>query len=68
MSAMSATSAAPRQIGRYLVDGVLGRGAMGTVYLATDPHIQRQVALKTINPELLRDSPEAGSAARRKTS
>uniref|UniRef100_E1TEB1 non-specific serine/threonine protein kinase n=1 Tax=Burkholderia sp. (strain CCGE1003) TaxID=640512 RepID=E1TEB1_BURSG len=63
MSAMSATSAAPRQIGRYLVDGVLGRGAMGTVYLATDPHIQRQVALKTINPELLRDSPEAGSAA-----
>ncbi|WP_084530663.1 serine/threonine-protein kinase [Burkholderia sp. WSM2232] len=63
MSTMNAMSAVPRQIGRYLVDGVLGRGAMGTVYLATDPHIQRQVALKTINPELLRDSHEAGSTA-----
>lgn len=60
---MTRTSGAPRQIGRYLVDGVLGRGAMGTVYLATDPHIQRQVALKTINPELLRDSQQEGSAA-----
>ncbi|MGY6153242.1 serine/threonine-protein kinase [Paraburkholderia graminis] len=60
---MTATSGAPRQIGRYLVDGVLGRGAMGTVYLATDPHIQRQVALKTINPELLRDSQQGSSAA-----
>ncbi len=60
---MTATSGAPRQIGRYLVDGVPGRGAMGTVYLATDPHIQRQVALKTINPELLRDSQQESSAA-----
>jgi len=60
---MTAASGAPRQIGRYLVDGVLGRGAMGTVYLATDPHIQRQVALKTINPELLRDSQQGSSAA-----
>jgi eukaryotic-like serine/threonine-protein kinase len=44
----------PRQIGRYQIEGVLGRGAMGTVYLASDPHIQRKVALKTIRGELLR--------------
>jgi eukaryotic-like serine/threonine-protein kinase len=54
-------SALPTRIGRYQVEGVLGRGAMGTVYLASDPHIQRKVALKTIRTELLRG--DAGGAA-----
>ncbi|MBP0590302.1 serine/threonine protein kinase [Paraburkholderia sp. LEh10] len=49
------TNATPGQIGRYQLERVLGRGAMGTVYLATDPHIQRQVALKTIHATLLND-------------
>jgi serine/threonine-protein kinase len=57
------TQAAPRRIGRYQVERVLGRGAMGTVYLATDPHIQRQVALKTIRAELLQDAHDDGAAA-----
>lgn len=43
----------PRRIGRYLIDGVLGEGAMGVVYKGFDTSIQRHVAIKTIRTELL---------------
>ncbi len=35
------------QFGRYRIIRALGKGAMGTVYLAEDTHIERQIALKT---------------------
>jgi CheY-like chemotaxis protein/tRNA A-37 threonylcarbamoyl transferase component Bud32 len=35
-------------LGRYQIDRELGKGAMGTVYLGTDPKIGRVVAIKTI--------------------
>lgn len=48
----------PRRIGKYLVSQRIGSGAMGIVYRATDPDIQRTVAIKTIRPPL----PTAGAA------
>jgi serine/threonine protein kinase len=38
----------PLAIGRYQVQRVLGQGAMGTVYLATDPRLMRPVAVKVL--------------------
>ena len=42
----------PQQIGRYQIVSEIGRGAMGRVYLATDPVIERQVALKIMAPQV----------------
>jgi serine/threonine-protein kinase len=38
--------------GRYRIIGELGRGAMGAVYRAVDPLIDREVAIKTLLPTL----------------
>jgi Protein kinase domain len=37
-----------RNVGRYRILDFLGAGAMGEVYLAEDPHIDRKLALKTV--------------------
>jgi len=39
---------APQRLGRYVIEKRIGRGAMGAVYLARDPRINRAVALKAI--------------------
>ena len=40
------------KIGRYEIEKTIGRGAMGVVYLARDPIIDRLVALKTLRVDL----------------
>lgn len=39
------------RIGRFEISGLLGEGAMGVVYLAHDPQIERPVAIKTLRLE-----------------
>ena len=51
------------KVGKYDVQKMLGKGATGTVYLAKDTFTGREVALKTIEPEVFRD-PEFGTVYR----
>ncbi len=50
------------KIGRYEILDEVGQGAMGTVYCARDPLIERTVAIKTVPIEQLqREGPDAES-------
>jgi len=41
--------ACPAFLGKYSIEGELGRGAFGTVYLGRDPDLGRHVAIKVLN-------------------
>ena len=40
---------APAQIGRYVVENLVGTGGMGQIFKAHDPDIRRTVAIKLIS-------------------
>jgi len=47
---------AQERIGKYLIEGELGRGAMGVVYRARDPDTGRAVAIKVLPNQLASDA------------
>jgi branched-chain amino acid transport system substrate-binding protein len=42
-----------RRLGKYEIQAEIGRGGMGTVYLAYDPLLDRRVAVKVLAPHLV---------------
>jgi serine/threonine protein kinase len=55
----------PERLGKYPITEILGKGAMGIVYLGRDPVIKRRVAIKTIRKELIEDDEKAESISDR---
>jgi predicted Ser/Thr protein kinase len=51
----SVTPGVGETFGGYTIESLLGRGGMGTVYLATHERLARKVALKVIAPDLAHD-------------
>ena len=50
------TPTRPTKIGKYEVERLVGEGAMGVVYRATDPVLNRPVAIKVMSDALAQDT------------
>src|SRR5262245_64782156 len=49
----------PQRIGRYRIEGVLGHGGFGIVYLAHDEQLSRPVAIKVPHARLIAEAGDA---------
>ena len=56
--------ASGQTIGRYRLVDRLGAGAMGVVWSAQDPQLDRRVAIKLVHPALARSSDASGRLLR----
>ncbi len=65
--AKGTTAMALGKLGRYDIIRILGKGAMGTVYEARDPNLERRVAIKTIKVDALSQQASAEYEARFRT-
>jgi tRNA A-37 threonylcarbamoyl transferase component Bud32 len=52
------------RVGRYVIESLIGRGAMGAVYAADDPDLNRMVAVKVLRAEALSDTARQQMRAR----
>ncbi len=57
--------AIPARVGKYRIDHVIGRGAMGIVYKGYDEQIDRPLAIKTVRPEIISDFDDGQSFLKR---
>jgi serine/threonine-protein kinase len=62
---LDAGNGTPQRLGRYVIEKKIGKGAMGAVYLAKDPRINRAVALKVIPIEKEFEDEELAEARQR---
>ena len=53
------------RIGKYRIDYIIGQGAVGIVYKGYDEQIEREVAIKTLQPHILADLTASKDALRR---
>src|SRR6476619_3344195 len=57
--AASPTLAPGTAVGRYIVREHVGEGAMGVVYIADDPKLNRRIAIKMLRPQAQSNRPDA---------